>query len=199
MIDIISKPPMGTWMGLLNNKVGTFKFIYVDVLSEEEEKPKRPVRRRRKGRPPKPTSVEELLERLNLKVAFYSGIIRQIQPSHTQNRSRPKLNKGRCLAECSASRDTENGANYRLLPSCLIWHLHISRHTHSQLRLPGQSRRLLRAHTGLQASRLLLPLRWPRAPRKQKRKPGAPLEKLFRTSHSGQLRLNTEKVFGFAG
>uniref|UniRef100_H3D3X8 SAM and SH3 domain containing 1a n=1 Tax=Tetraodon nigroviridis TaxID=99883 RepID=H3D3X8_TETNG len=67
VIDIISKPPMGTWMGLLNNKVGTFKFIYVDVLSEEEEKPKRPVRRRRKGRPPKPTSVEELLERLNLK------------------------------------------------------------------------------------------------------------------------------------
>ncbi|KAM4529521.1 SAM and SH3 domain-containing protein 1a isoform 8-T8 [Fundulus diaphanus] len=67
VIDIISKPPMGTWMGLLNNKVGTFKFIYVDVLCEEEEKPKRPIRRRRKGRPPKPTSVEELLERINLK------------------------------------------------------------------------------------------------------------------------------------
>ncbi|XP_032441955.1 SAM and SH3 domain-containing protein 1a isoform X3 [Xiphophorus hellerii] len=67
VIDIISKPPMGTWMGLLNNKVGTFKFIYVDVLSEEEEKPKRPIRRRRKGRPPKPTSVEELLDRINLK------------------------------------------------------------------------------------------------------------------------------------
>ncbi|XP_077598285.1 SAM and SH3 domain-containing protein 1a isoform X3 [Stigmatopora nigra] len=67
VIDIISKPPMGTWMGLLNNKVGTFKFIYVDVLSEEEEKPKRPVRRRRKGRPPKPASVEDLLERVNLK------------------------------------------------------------------------------------------------------------------------------------
>ncbi|XP_072298866.1 SAM and SH3 domain-containing protein 1a isoform X3 [Eucyclogobius newberryi] len=67
VIDIISKPPMGTWMGLLNNKVGTFKFIYVDVLNEEEEKPKRPVRRRRKGRAPKPTSVEDLLERINLK------------------------------------------------------------------------------------------------------------------------------------
>uniref|UniRef100_A0A673JNA4 SAM and SH3 domain-containing protein 1-like n=1 Tax=Sinocyclocheilus rhinocerous TaxID=307959 RepID=A0A673JNA4_9TELE len=67
VIDIISKPPMGTWMGLLNNKVGTFKFIYVDVLAEEEEKPKRVVRRRRKGRPPKPSSVEELLERISLK------------------------------------------------------------------------------------------------------------------------------------
>ncbi|KAI5618961.1 SAM and SH3 domain-containing protein 1, partial [Silurus asotus] len=67
VIDIISKPPMGTWMGLLNNKVGTFKFIYVDVLSEEIEKTKTSVRKRRKSRPPKPTSVEELLERINLK------------------------------------------------------------------------------------------------------------------------------------
>lgn len=67
VIDIISKPPMGTWMGLLNSKVGTFKFIYVDVLAEDEDKPKHP-RRRRKGGQPKPTSVEELLERINLKV-----------------------------------------------------------------------------------------------------------------------------------
>ncbi|XP_074436470.1 SAM and SH3 domain-containing protein 1-like isoform X6 [Larus michahellis] len=67
IIDIISKPPMGTWMGLLNNKVGTFKFIYVDVLNEDEEKPKRPTRRRRKSRPPQPKSVEDLLDRINLK------------------------------------------------------------------------------------------------------------------------------------
>uniref|UniRef100_A0A8C5PID4 SAM and SH3 domain-containing protein 1 n=1 Tax=Leptobrachium leishanense TaxID=445787 RepID=A0A8C5PID4_9ANUR len=67
IIEIISKPPMGTWMGLLNNKVGTFKFIYVDVINEVEEKPKRQTRRRRKGRPPKPKSVEELLDRINLK------------------------------------------------------------------------------------------------------------------------------------
>ncbi|XP_040285197.1 SAM and SH3 domain-containing protein 1 isoform X5 [Bufo bufo] len=67
IIEIISKPPMGTWMGLLNNKVGTFKFIYVDVINEVEEKPKRPTRRRRKGRQPKPKSVEELLDRINLK------------------------------------------------------------------------------------------------------------------------------------
>lgn len=73
---------MGTWMGLLNNKVGTFKFIYVDVLSEEEEKPKRPVRRRRKGRPPKPTSVEELLERINLKVSRPVCVESQIRHIH---------------------------------------------------------------------------------------------------------------------
>ncbi|XP_028858290.1 SAM and SH3 domain-containing protein 1a isoform X8 [Denticeps clupeoides] len=81
VIDIISQPPMGTWMGLLNNKVGSFKFVYVDVLSEEEEKPKRPAHHKRKSRMaksshsqahthtllPKPKSVEELLERINLK------------------------------------------------------------------------------------------------------------------------------------
>ncbi|XP_077094914.1 SAM and SH3 domain-containing protein 1 isoform X5 [Siphateles boraxobius] len=67
VIDVISKPPMGTWMGLLNNKVGTFKFIYVETLNEEEEKPKRSVKKRRKSHPPKPTSVEELLERIKLK------------------------------------------------------------------------------------------------------------------------------------
>ncbi|XP_077206495.1 SAM and SH3 domain-containing protein 1 isoform X2 [Paroedura picta] len=67
IIDIISKPPMGTWMGLLNNKVGTFKFIYVDVLNEDEEKPKRPTRRRRKGKLLQPKSVEDLLDRINLK------------------------------------------------------------------------------------------------------------------------------------
>ncbi|XP_026195155.1 SAM and SH3 domain-containing protein 1 isoform X3 [Anabas testudineus] len=66
VIDIISKPPMGTWMGMLNGKVGTFKFIYVDVLNEEDVKPKK-TRRRRKARQPKPTSVEELLDRINLK------------------------------------------------------------------------------------------------------------------------------------
>lgn len=75
IIDIISKPPMGTWMGLLNNKVGTFKFIYVDVLNEEEEKPKRPTRRRRKGRPLQPKSVEDLLDRINLKVGFHFYIL----------------------------------------------------------------------------------------------------------------------------
>lgn len=75
MIDVISKPPMGTWMGLLNNKVGTFKFIYVETLNEEEEKPKRSVKKRRKSHPPKPTSVEELLERINLKVNYRNTIM----------------------------------------------------------------------------------------------------------------------------
>uniref|UniRef100_A0A4W6E3M8 SAM domain, SH3 domain and nuclear localisation signals 1b n=1 Tax=Lates calcarifer TaxID=8187 RepID=A0A4W6E3M8_LATCA len=35
VIDIIAKPPMGIWTGRLNGRVGNFKFIYVDVLTEE--------------------------------------------------------------------------------------------------------------------------------------------------------------------
>ncbi|KAJ0062212.1 hypothetical protein NL108_017966 [Boleophthalmus pectinirostris] len=35
VIDIISKPAMGTWTGMLNNKIGYFKFIYVDLIKEE--------------------------------------------------------------------------------------------------------------------------------------------------------------------
>ncbi|XP_061595071.1 SAM domain-containing protein SAMSN-1b [Cololabis saira] len=34
VIDIIAKPPMGIWKGILNGKVGHFKFIYVDVVTE---------------------------------------------------------------------------------------------------------------------------------------------------------------------
>ncbi|XP_069788356.1 SAM and SH3 domain-containing protein 1a isoform X2 [Narcine bancroftii] len=66
VIDIISKPPGGTWMGLLNNKVGTFKFIYMDVVNDKVEKPKRPRRRRRGGKQPKPQTVQELLQRFDL-------------------------------------------------------------------------------------------------------------------------------------
>ncbi|XP_038123946.1 SAM domain-containing protein SAMSN-1a isoform X3 [Cyprinodon tularosa] len=70
IIHIISKPPMGIWTGMLNNKVGNFKFIYVDVLEEEKEKeaeeetPK--IRQQKLCRRPRPKTLLELLERLNL-------------------------------------------------------------------------------------------------------------------------------------
>ncbi|CAG5875913.1 unnamed protein product [Menidia menidia] len=35
VIDIIAKPPMGIWKGMLDGKIGNFKFIYVDVLTEQ--------------------------------------------------------------------------------------------------------------------------------------------------------------------
>ncbi|XP_021337023.1 SAM domain-containing protein SAMSN-1a isoform X2 [Danio rerio] len=69
IISIISKPPMGIWTGMLNNKVGNFKFIYVDVLPEkekeqEEEAPK--IRPMKVCKKPRPNTLLELLERLHL-------------------------------------------------------------------------------------------------------------------------------------
>ncbi|XP_041733901.1 SAM domain-containing protein SAMSN-1 isoform X4 [Coregonus clupeaformis] len=67
IISIISKPPMGIWTGMLNNKVGNFKFIYVDVVMEkerEEEAPK--IRPQRMSKRPRPKTLLELLERLHL-------------------------------------------------------------------------------------------------------------------------------------
>ncbi|XP_028314954.1 SAM and SH3 domain-containing protein 3 [Gouania willdenowi] len=35
IIHIIEKPPVGTWTGKLNNRVGSFKFIYVNLLPDQ--------------------------------------------------------------------------------------------------------------------------------------------------------------------
>uniref|UniRef100_A0A8I5MYC6 SAM and SH3 domain containing 3 n=1 Tax=Papio anubis TaxID=9555 RepID=A0A8I5MYC6_PAPAN len=55
VIQIIEKPP-----------VGSFKFIYVDVLPEEAVGHARPSRRQSKGKRPKPKTLHELLERIGL-------------------------------------------------------------------------------------------------------------------------------------
>ncbi|CAG14792.1 unnamed protein product, partial [Tetraodon nigroviridis] len=71
VISIISRPPMGIWTGLLNNKVGNFKFIYVDVLEEEEEEEEEEQEEEEEAdklRPPPPPAVLELLQSLNLEV-----------------------------------------------------------------------------------------------------------------------------------
>ncbi|KAM8977009.1 SAM domain-containing protein SAMSN-1 [Pelodytes ibericus] len=65
IIDIIFKTPMGIWTGMLNNKVGNFKFIYVDIISEEEIPPRKIIVRRKSKRP-RPKTLQELMERLNL-------------------------------------------------------------------------------------------------------------------------------------
>ncbi|XP_031313730.2 SAM domain-containing protein SAMSN-1 isoform X2 [Camelus dromedarius] len=65
IIDIISKTPMGMWTGMLNNKVGNFKFIYVDVISEEEAAPKK-IKAHRKSGKEKPQTLQEFLERIHL-------------------------------------------------------------------------------------------------------------------------------------
>ncbi|KAG7480014.1 SAM domain-containing protein SAMSN-1-like isoform X2 [Solea senegalensis] len=70
IINIISKPPMGIWTGMLNNKVGNFKFIYVDILVEKEEEEKEEeapkIRQQKICKKPRPKTLLELLERLNL-------------------------------------------------------------------------------------------------------------------------------------
>ncbi|KAM7374852.1 hypothetical protein PAMP_007487 [Pampus punctatissimus] len=62
VIDIIAKPPMGIWTGMLNNRIGNFKFIYVDVLTEETHEDIRSHELRHKFR----STIHEVLKRLSL-------------------------------------------------------------------------------------------------------------------------------------
>uniref|UniRef100_A0A8C8RD51 SAM domain, SH3 domain and nuclear localization signals 1 n=1 Tax=Pelusios castaneus TaxID=367368 RepID=A0A8C8RD51_9SAUR len=65
IIDIICKTPMGMWTGMLNNKVGNFKFIYVDIILEEEAAPRK-IKAHRRSKRAKPKTLQELLERVHL-------------------------------------------------------------------------------------------------------------------------------------
>ncbi|KAM5146859.1 SAM and SH3 domain-containing protein 3 [Mantella aurantiaca] len=65
VIRIIEKPPVGTWTGILNNKLGSFKFIYVEILPEETETPRK-VRTHRRSKKSQPKTLTELLERINM-------------------------------------------------------------------------------------------------------------------------------------
>ncbi|EOA93804.1 SAM domain-containing protein SAMSN-1, partial [Anas platyrhynchos] len=65
IIDIICKTPMGIWTGMLNNKVGNFKFIYVDIILEEEAAPKK-IKAHRGSKRTKPKTLQELLECVHL-------------------------------------------------------------------------------------------------------------------------------------
>lgn len=67
LIYIIEKPPVGTWTGKLNNKVGSFKFIYVNLLPDESP----PIRRRHRDSKTrrdksKPKTLEEVLDSIGL-------------------------------------------------------------------------------------------------------------------------------------
>ncbi|XP_061105012.1 SAM domain-containing protein SAMSN-1b isoform X2 [Conger conger] len=78
LIDIISKPPMGMWTGMLNNKVGNFKFIYVDIIVEKEAEPER-VRPQRQSTHLKPKTLQGLLESLHLEEYTSSLLINGYQ------------------------------------------------------------------------------------------------------------------------
>ncbi|RXN13189.1 SAM and SH3 domain-containing 1-like isoform X1 [Labeo rohita] len=78
VIDIISKPAMGIWSGMLNGKIGSFKFIYVDLLVEESA-PEPRIRSHRRSRRPRPKTLQELLERLNLEEHISSLLLNGYQ------------------------------------------------------------------------------------------------------------------------
>lgn len=80
IIHIISKPPMGIWTGMLNHKVGTFKFIYVQVLEEEKEAEQEApsVRQQKLCRRPRPKTLLELLERLQLEVRATTDVFHRV-------------------------------------------------------------------------------------------------------------------------
>lgn len=70
MIDIIAKPSMGIWTGMLNGKIGNFKFIYVDAVVERAPEPVKKMRSHKRSPRPQPRTLQELLQHLNLEV-FY--------------------------------------------------------------------------------------------------------------------------------
>lgn len=59
---------MGIWTGMLNNKVGNFKFIYVDIILEEEAAPRK-INPHRGSKRTKPKTLQELLECVHLQVS----------------------------------------------------------------------------------------------------------------------------------
>lgn len=69
IIYIIEKPPVGTWTGKLNNKVGSFKFIYINILPEDSPPQRRKSRNSKKQRgKSRPKTLEEVLDSIGLHV-----------------------------------------------------------------------------------------------------------------------------------
>ncbi|XP_062391863.1 SAM domain-containing protein SAMSN-1b isoform X2 [Sardina pilchardus] len=66
VIEVISRPAMGIWTGRLNGRVGSFKFIYVDMLVEKEPEPRRRTTSQGRSRRPRPNTLLELLACLDL-------------------------------------------------------------------------------------------------------------------------------------
>lgn len=62
IINIIAKPPMGIWKGMLNNKIGNFKFIYADVLGDKGSNPCKNTRMHRTSQRSTSKAHQETLE-----------------------------------------------------------------------------------------------------------------------------------------
>ncbi|XP_078142544.1 SAM domain-containing protein SAMSN-1b [Centroberyx gerrardi] len=74
VIDIIAKPPMGIWTGVLNDKIGNFKFIYVDVLPDKGPETHEKTQTRIRSQKSRPETLQELLKQLSLEE--YSSSLR---------------------------------------------------------------------------------------------------------------------------
>ncbi|KAK1882182.1 SAM domain containing protein SAMSN-1 [Dissostichus eleginoides] len=72
VIDIIAKPPMGIWTGMLNGRIGNFKFIYVEVLTEDSPDAHKETQTHKLRQN---STVQEVLKCLNMEV--YSSSFQQ--------------------------------------------------------------------------------------------------------------------------
>ncbi|CAL8364276.1 unnamed protein product [Lota lota] len=63
VIDVIARPTMGIWRGMLNGNIGSFKFVYVDVLEDRESEKYQSHNLCSKSRP---ETLEELLKQHSL-------------------------------------------------------------------------------------------------------------------------------------
>ena len=82
IIDVISMNPSGLWRGALHGRVGTFKFINVEVLPDELAR----LREAGGALPPlktRPVSVKHLLEELGVPVSAASGLRRPVSTDST--------------------------------------------------------------------------------------------------------------------
>lgn len=80
----MSKNASGLWRGVLHNRIGNFKFINVELLSDKMCQRVTGVRQRSGGKYSgrhcgsgargRPHSVEELLQRMNLEVGKFSFV-----------------------------------------------------------------------------------------------------------------------------
>lgn len=81
IIYIIEKPPVGTWTGKLNNKVGSFKFIYVNILPEDSPPQRRKSRNSKKQRgKSRPNTLEEVLDSIGLDVRSHPADVLLLLP-----------------------------------------------------------------------------------------------------------------------
>lgn len=71
------------WKGFVNNRIGHFKFIHVEVLVDERQRgttPRKQKREKRVSRRAKPRTVEELLTRLGLQVSIFKYVTEKQNP-----------------------------------------------------------------------------------------------------------------------